>query len=68
MKEKINKMKRQPMEWEKILANGATDKGLILKHTNSLYNSITTTKNQITQSKEGRRSKQTFFQRQTDSQ
>ena len=26
-KETINKMKRQPSEWEKILANGATDKG-----------------------------------------
>ena len=27
-KETINKMKRQPTEWEKILANDATDKGL----------------------------------------
>ena len=26
-KETINKMKRQPMEWEKISANGASDKG-----------------------------------------
>ena len=24
-------MKRQPMEWEKIVANDATDKGLICK-------------------------------------
>ena len=24
-------MKRQPMEWEKIVANNATDKGLISK-------------------------------------
>ena len=30
-KETINKMKRQPMEWEKIFANDATDKGLISK-------------------------------------
>ena len=30
-KETINKMKRQPMEWEKILANDMTDKGLISK-------------------------------------
>ena len=30
-KEAINKMKRQPSEWEKILANEATDKGLISK-------------------------------------
>ena len=29
--ETINKMKRQPSEWEKILANEATDKGLISK-------------------------------------
>ena len=28
-KEIINKMKRQPSEWEKIFANEATDKGLI---------------------------------------
>ena len=30
-KETINKMKRQPLEWEKISANEATDKGLISK-------------------------------------
>ena len=30
-KETINKMKRQPSEWEKIFANEATDKGLIYK-------------------------------------
>ena len=28
-KEAINKMKRQPTEWEKIFANNATNKGLI---------------------------------------
>ena len=28
-KETINKMKRQPTEWEKIFANGVTNKGLI---------------------------------------
>ena len=27
----INKTKRQPIEWEKIFANDATDKGLISK-------------------------------------
>ena len=27
----INKMKRQPSEWEKIFANGAIDKGLASK-------------------------------------
>ena len=30
-KETINKTKRQPSEWEKLFANGATDKGLISK-------------------------------------
>ena len=30
-KETINKMKRQPSEWEKIFANEATDQGLISK-------------------------------------
>ena len=28
-KETINKMKRQPSEWQKIFANEETDKGLI---------------------------------------
>ena len=30
-KETINKTKRQPTEWEKIVANSVTDKGLISK-------------------------------------
>ena len=30
-RETINKMKRQPSEWEKIFASEATDKGLISK-------------------------------------
>ena len=30
-KETMSKMKRQPSEWEKITANEATDKELILK-------------------------------------
>ena len=30
-KEAINKVKRQPSEWEKIIANETTDKGLIFK-------------------------------------
>ena len=30
-KETTNKMKRQPIDWEKIFANDATDKGLISK-------------------------------------
>ena len=30
-KEAINKMKRQPVDWEKIFANDASDKSLISK-------------------------------------
>ena len=30
-KETVNKMKRHPSEWEKIIANEATDRGLISK-------------------------------------
>ena len=30
-RETINKMKRQPTEWEKIIANDVTNKGLISK-------------------------------------
>ena len=34
MKESISKVKRQPSEWEKIIANEATDKQLISKTYN----------------------------------
>ena len=30
-KDTISKVKRQPSDWEKIIANGTTDKGLISK-------------------------------------
>ena len=30
-KETISKVKRQPLEWEKIIANETTDKGLFSK-------------------------------------
>ena len=36
-KEIINKMKRQPLEWEKIFANVASDKGLISKIYNTEF-------------------------------
>ena len=40
-KETINKVKRQPSEWEKIIANKATDKELISKiYTSNSYSSI----------------------------
>jgi len=40
VKETINKTKRQPMEWEKIFANGTSDKGLVSKIYKELKNSI----------------------------
>ena len=36
-KESVSKVKRQPSEWEKIIANEATDKGLISKIYNQLW-------------------------------
>ena len=34
----ISKMKRQPMEWEKIFANDISDKWLISKYLKNSYN------------------------------
>ena len=39
-KETISKVKRQPSEWEKIIANEATDKELSPKYTSSSCSSI----------------------------
>ena len=39
-KETISKVKRQPSEWEKIIANETTDKELISKIYNSSCSSI----------------------------
>jgi len=47
-------MERQRSEWEELLANEATDKGLISKYTNSSGNSISN--NQTIQSKDGQKS------------
>ena len=37
-KETVSKVKRQPSEWEKIIANETTDKGLISR----IYNGVKT--------------------------
>ena len=50
-KETIRKVKRQPLEWEKIIANETTDKGLISKIYKQLIQLIA--RKQITQSKSG---------------
>ena len=51
-KETISLVKRQPSEWEKIIAN-ETDKGLISKIYKQLINSIP--EKQTTQSKSGKK-------------
>ena len=60
-KETISKVKRQSSEWEKIIANEATDKELNSKIYKQLLqlNSRKKKKNQ----KMGQRTKQTFLQR-----
>ena len=58
-KETISKVKRKPSEWEKIIANETTDKGLISEYTSSSYNSISE-KLKLNQ-KVGKRPKQTFL-------
>ena len=39
-RENINRMKRQSIKWEKIIANHIFDNGLISKHVKNLCNSI----------------------------
>ena len=50
-KETISKVKRQPSEWKKIIANETTDKGLISKIYKQLIH--LNTRKQTTQSKSG---------------
>ena len=60
-------MKRQPSEWEKIIANEATDKQLISKIIQATY-AAQFQKNKRPNQKIGQRTKQTFLQRKhTDS-
>ena len=61
-KETINKMKRQPLEWEKIIANEATDKQLISKIYKQLLQ-LSSRKINDPIKKMGQRTKQTFLQR-----
>ena len=51
-KETISKVKRQPSEWEKIIANETTDKGLISKTYKHLIQLNT---RKTTQSKSGKK-------------
>ena len=61
-KKTINKMKRQPSEWEKIIANKTTDKVLISKIYEQLIKLNLTKTNSLIK-KMGRKPKQTFLQR-----
>ena len=61
-KETLSKVKNQPSEWKKIIANETTDKGLISKYTSSSYNS-TPEKTKQPNQKMGKRPKHTFLQR-----
>ena len=60
-KETISKVKRHPSEWEKIIANETTDKGLIFKIYKQLILLVTRKTNNPT--KKWGRPKQTFPQR-----
>ena len=62
-KETIIKVKSQPSEWKKIIANETTDKGLISKIYKQLIQLNT---RKTSQSKSGERPKQTFLQRHAD--
>ena len=53
VKETISKMKRQPLEWEKIIAKETTDKGLISKIYKQIIQLNT---KKTTQSKSGKKS------------
>ena len=61
-KEATNKVKRQPLEWKKIVVNETTDKGLIYKIYKHLIQ-LTTRKTNNPIKKWGKRPKQTFLQR-----
>ena len=61
-KEMISKVKIQPCDWEKIIANETTDKGLISKIYKQLIE-FNTRKTNNPIKKWGKRPKQTFLQR-----
>ena len=63
MEETISKVKRQPSEWEKIIANEATDKELVSKIYKQPMQLKTRKINNSNQKKMGQRTKQTFLQR-----
>ena len=61
-KETINKVKRQPSEWEKIIAIEITDKGLISKIYKQ-FMQLNTKKHKQSNQKVDKTAKQIFLQR-----
>ena len=61
-KETISKVKRKPSEWEKIIANETTDKGLISKIYKQLIQ-LNARKTKQPNLKAWKRPKETFLQR-----
>ena len=61
-KETISKVKRQPLEWEKIIANEKTDKRINFQNIQAVHISQYQ-KNKQPNQKVEKRPKQTFFQR-----
>ena len=59
-KEIINKVKRQPIEWQIRFANHISDKGLVSKYINNSYNSNTHTHTKHTIQLKNRKKTQTF--------
>ena len=62
VKETINKVKRQPLEWEKIIANESTDKRINLQNIQAAH-TAQYQKNKQPDQKVGRRPKQMYLQR-----
>ena len=61
-KETLSKVKRQPSEWEKIIANETTDKGINFQNIQAAHTTQCQNNKQPNQ-KVGKRLKQTFLQR-----
>ena len=61
-KETTNKVKRQPSEWEKIIVNETTDKGINFQNIQTAH-TTQYQKNKPLNQKVGKRPKKTFLQR-----